>query len=68
MASCKKCMMMALMLVAIIMATLTGAFAQGEFGLAPAPSPDAGAGYSVPVSAAVVASSVLLSLLALMKN
>ncbi|KAL2234199.1 UNVERIFIED_CONTAM: hypothetical protein Sindi_1152100 [Sesamum indicum] len=53
MAGC-KCVMMALML--------------GELGLAPAPSPDAGAGYSVPVSAAVVASSVLLSLLALMKN
>ncbi|KAL0379894.1 UNVERIFIED_CONTAM: hypothetical protein Sangu_0053700 [Sesamum angustifolium] len=67
MASC-KCAIMALMLFAITMASLSGAFGQGELGLAPAPSPDAGAGYSVPVSAAVVASSVLLSLLALMKS
>ncbi|KAL2514266.1 Leucine-rich PPR motif-containing protein [Forsythia ovata] len=55
------------MLVAI-MAILSAAMAQDEFGMAPAPSPDHGAGYSLPISAAVVGSSLVLSLLALIKN
>ncbi|KAL3622490.1 hypothetical protein CASFOL_033901 [Castilleja foliolosa] len=55
-----------LMFVAI-MANFSSVFAQIEAG-PPAPSPDAGAGSSLPVSAAVVASSVVLSLMALMKN
>lgn len=61
----------ALMMLVAIMATLSaGVLAQGEFGLAPAPSPDAGsgAGISLPVSAAVVASSLVLSLLALVNK
>lgn len=61
----------ALMMLVAIMATLSaGVLAQGEFGLVPAPSPDAGsgAGISLPVSAAVVASSLVLSLLALVNK
>lgn len=59
--------MVMLMFVAI-MSTLSAAFAQGDFSLAPAPAPDAGSGFSLPVSAAVVASSLLFSLMALIKN
>ncbi|KAL2491554.1 Uncharacterized protein Adt_27182 [Abeliophyllum distichum] len=51
-----------------IMATISAAMAQDEFGMAPAPSPDHGAGHSLPVSAAVVGSSLVLCLLALIKN
>ncbi|KAL9175597.1 hypothetical protein ABFS82_02G121500 [Erythranthe guttata] len=57
-----------LMFVAVIMAGTTLSAAQGGSGLTPAPAPDAGAGFSLPVSAAVVASSLLLSLLALVNK
>ncbi|KAL8465058.1 hypothetical protein ACS0TY_034516 [Phlomoides rotata] len=43
------------------MAALSGASAQGA--KSPAPSPDAGVGYSLPLSVAVVASSLVLSLM-----
>ncbi|KAL7120594.1 hypothetical protein ACP275_02G131600 [Erythranthe tilingii] len=57
-----------LMFVAVIMVGTTLSAAQGGSGLTPAPSPDVGAGFSLPVSAAVVASSLLLSLLALVNK
>ncbi|KAG8391266.1 hypothetical protein BUALT_Bualt01G0170200 [Buddleja alternifolia] len=55
-------------MVVAIMATLSGVFAQGDPSLAPAPSPDVGAGISLPVSVAVVTSSLVLSMIAVMKN
>ncbi|KAL7585789.1 hypothetical protein Lser_V15G42516 [Lactuca serriola] len=36
--------------------------------MAPAPSPDAGAAFSVPISGVVIGSSMLLSLVALFRN
>ncbi|KAL4558092.1 hypothetical protein LXL04_036288 [Taraxacum kok-saghyz] len=36
--------------------------------MAPAPSPDAGAAFSVPISGVVIGSSMLLSLVALLRN
>ncbi|KAL0339113.1 UNVERIFIED_CONTAM: hypothetical protein Sangu_1433400 [Sesamum angustifolium] len=54
-----------LMLVAVF-ATLSCVIAQGDLAMAPAPSPDTGAAVQgFPASAAVVASSLILSLLAL---
>lgn len=39
-----------------------------EVGLAPAPSPDAGAGFSLPVSGALIGTSLLVSLFASLRN
>lgn len=61
-------LMRAVFMLVAVMAILSATMAQDEFGMAPAPSPVNGAGYSLPVSAAVVGSSLVLSLLALIKN
>ncbi|KAL0308680.1 UNVERIFIED_CONTAM: hypothetical protein Sradi_5810300 [Sesamum radiatum] len=54
-----------LMLFAVF-ATLSCVIAQGDFAMAPAPSPDTGAAaQGFPVSAAVVASSLILAVLSL---
>lgn len=53
-------------LLAVVMLAVT-ASAQ-EFGMAPAPSPDAGAAFSLPVSTAFIASSLFVSLFALLRH
>ncbi|OMO63162.1 hypothetical protein CCACVL1_22448 [Corchorus capsularis] len=58
-------MLLKAFLVALVMAFLTAASAQVE---APSPSPDAGAGFSVGVSGAAVAFSLIVSLLAFLKH
>lgn len=64
-----KALIVAMQVVAVL-AAVSGAFAQGEFGLspAPAPGPDQGAGIGLQISTAAVASAVVVSLFALMKN
>ncbi|KAG5583399.1 hypothetical protein H5410_054026 [Solanum commersonii] len=50
----------------VVLAAVAGS-AQ-EVGLAPAPSPDAGAGCSVPVSGVLIGTSLLFSLFASLRN
>ncbi|OAY43171.1 hypothetical protein MANES_08G048100v8 [Manihot esculenta] len=47
---------------------LAAANVSAQTALAPAPSMDTGAGFSLPMSGAVVASSLLLSLFALLRH
>ncbi|CAA3010282.1 Hypothetical predicted protein [Olea europaea subsp. europaea] len=63
-------MLRAVFMFVAVMAICSAAMAQDEFGMSPspAPAPDHGAGYALLVSAAVVGSSLVLSLLALIKN
>ncbi|WOH06502.1 hypothetical protein DCAR_0625930 [Daucus carota subsp. sativus] len=51
---------------AILVVVLAAVAVSGQE--APAPSPDVGAGFSLPVSTAVVGTSLILSLLALVRN
>ncbi|KAK4345948.1 hypothetical protein RND71_036124 [Anisodus tanguticus] len=53
-------------ILAIVLAAVA-ASAQ-EVGLAPSPSPDAGAGFSVPISGALIGTSLLVSLFASLRN
>ncbi|KAH0721247.1 hypothetical protein KY290_006165 [Solanum tuberosum] len=53
-------------LIVVVFSATTSA-AQ-EIGLAPAPTPDAGAGFSLAQSGALVASSLLVSAVALLRN
>ncbi|KAK4377931.1 hypothetical protein RND71_004227 [Anisodus tanguticus] len=55
---------------AFVLAVVLAAVAASaqEVGLAPAPSPDAGAGFSVPVSGALIGTSLLVSLFASLRN
>ncbi|KAK9065785.1 hypothetical protein SSX86_015186 [Deinandra increscens subsp. villosa] len=39
-----------------------------EFAMAPAPSPDAGAAFNVPISGVMIATSLVLSFVALLRN
>ena len=59
--------MMGLVLATFTMAASVSAQST-EMAPAPAPSMDTGAGFSLPVSLAVVGSSLVLSLLALLKH
>ncbi|PIN18770.1 hypothetical protein CDL12_08556 [Handroanthus impetiginosus] len=54
--------------ILMFVAMISAVSAQEKAGLSPAPSPHHGAGCSLPVSVAVVGFSLLLSLLALVKN
>lgn len=53
--------------VVLVLAMFAAVSAQ-ELSSAPAPSPDAGAAFSLPVSGAVVGTSLVLSVLAFLKN
>lgn len=54
--------------LAVVAAVLTISSATMAQELAPAPSPDQGAAYSLPVSGAIMCSSLMVSLLAFMKH
>ncbi|KAI3806523.1 hypothetical protein L1987_22430 [Smallanthus sonchifolius] len=53
--------------VLVALATAATVSAQ-EFGMAPAPSPIVGAAFSVPASGAMIATSLALSFVALLRN
>ena len=55
------------LVLTVVMSAITAASAE-EVSLAPAPSPDAGAGFSLPVSTALIAASLLSSVFGLMRN
>uniref|UniRef100_A0A3Q7IKZ7 Uncharacterized protein n=1 Tax=Solanum lycopersicum TaxID=4081 RepID=A0A3Q7IKZ7_SOLLC len=55
-------------LVALIVVVFSATSSAQEIGLAPAPAPDAGAGFSLAQSGALVASSLLVSAVALFRN
>ncbi|KAK4343777.1 hypothetical protein RND71_036871 [Anisodus tanguticus] len=58
--------MKALVLV-VLLSTVVASSAQ-EIGMSPAPSPDAGAGFSLSSSGALIGTSLLLSLFALLRQ
>ncbi|GMP41780.1 hypothetical protein CsSME_00011753 [Camellia sinensis var. sinensis] len=60
----------ALTVFVVVFAILSAIGSAQEFEMAPAPSPsmDAGSAYSLPISGAVVCSSIVFSLLVLMKH
>ncbi|KAL8258644.1 hypothetical protein R6Q59_026597 [Mikania micrantha] len=60
----KKASILAIATVAISAAIVSGQ----EFASAPAPSPDAGAALSLPVSGVMIGSSLILSFIALFRN
>nr|GMD42950.1 hypothetical protein N619_00225 [Ipomoea batatas] len=55
-------------LFAVVLAVFSAAATAQEIGSAPAPSPDAGAAFSLPISSAVIGSSLLLSVAALLRH
>ncbi|KAG5583398.1 hypothetical protein H5410_054025 [Solanum commersonii] len=55
-------------LVALIVVVFSATSSAQEIGLAPAPAPDAGAGFSLAQSGTLVASSLLVSAVALLRN
>ncbi|KAI5652430.1 hypothetical protein M9H77_29617 [Catharanthus roseus] len=54
------------LVLAVVMLTVTSS-AQ-DIGMAPSPSPDAGAAFSLPVSTAFIVSSLFFSLFALLRH
>lgn len=52
---------------ALVVALVAAVAVSGQE-MSPAPSPDAGAGFSLPVSTAFVGTSLILSLVALIRN
>ncbi|KAM7500200.1 hypothetical protein LguiA_024614 [Lonicera macranthoides] len=55
------------LLLVLVVAIFSTVSAQ-DSGMAPAPSPDAGAAFSLPTSGAVVGTSIVFSLIALLRN
>ncbi|KDP37350.1 hypothetical protein JCGZ_06804 [Jatropha curcas] len=64
MAQFNSCKTVIIACIAAIFLANTNVSAQ----LAPAPSPDTGAGFSLPMSSAIVASSLVLSFIALLRH
>ncbi|KAJ0099314.1 hypothetical protein Patl1_20580 [Pistacia atlantica] len=60
--------MMALVFAAFAMAPTTISAQSSELARAPPPSSDTGAAFSLPVSGAIIGSSLVLSLFALLKH
>lgn len=59
-------MIKTLVVAMVVLATM--AASAPDLSLAPAPTPDAGAAFSLPVSAALIASSLLFSVFALLRH